>query len=80
MRPGSECTTQHQFQAQMHHAPSGVRAVILRVGDITWVDSNEANLEGGYDKGNMFARGTLYRVRREDNKWIVTVIRELWIS
>ena len=55
-------------------------ALLFRLKKIIWLNSNTAEVEGGYYEGNLSSSGNSYRVKRSNGKWIVESDTLKWIS
>lgn len=50
---------------------TGEAGIRYSIGQIKWINDNEAAVEAGYFVAGLFAGGCEYRVVREDKKWVV---------
>jgi hypothetical protein len=56
------------------------QALLFRVDGIKWLDSNTAEVTGGYYEGDLSSSGNIYRVQRTRSGWKVTNDVMEWIS
>jgi hypothetical protein len=59
---------------------TGNHGLIFRVGPITWINSTNAEVEGGYYEGGDSASSGKYSVVKEKGSWHVTQVKDAWIS
>jgi hypothetical protein len=59
---------------------TGRPAIIFRVGPPEWLSDTEVVLSGGYHRGGLDASGQTYRVRYQDNRWVVVEVVWRWIA
>ncbi len=57
-----------------------VFAIILRVFSIEWVSDTEVRVKGGYYECGDSASGNIYRVVKENGRWVVKEDKLNWIS
>lgn len=59
---------------------TGARGLQLLVDAVTWVADDEATVRGGYYEAPLSASTNVYRLKKKDNAWVVTMDRLLTIS
>ncbi len=51
---------------------TGKKGILFRITSIKWVSETEAEVEGGHYTGPLAASGHVYKMRFENDKWVVT--------
>jgi hypothetical protein len=51
---------------------SGKLGVLFDVRSIKWISDTEVEVQGGFAAGMLYARGSIYTVKKEKGKWKVT--------
>jgi len=59
---------------------SDLTGIIFSADNVTWLNTDAVEVEGGYYCGGLCAAGMTYRVQREGGKWVVKTSRTKWIS
>ncbi|MCL2647983.1 MAG: hypothetical protein FWD61_13380 [Phycisphaerales bacterium] len=75
--PASDATSSGRG---VSHKTLGGTGLLFTISDITWLNDNTADVDGGYYEANLSSSGNTYRVERRDGKWIVTKNTMHWIS
>ena len=75
--PGSDAA---RSSRGVSHKTLGGKGLIFHIDDITWLDDNTADVDGGYYEAGLSSSGNTYRVERRDGKWVVIKDTMHWIS
>lgn len=74
----SECT---QVGAEtVRRAGTFEEGLILRVGRVKWLSASETEVAGGYYQNGTSASGNVYRLAKQQERWVVVGDKLIWIS
>ena len=85
-KPVSEATLAapaHRWQSmpgRVIDRRTGQPGLILRVSGLTWLSESEARVEASTFAHGLAARGSLYRVVREGDRWVIGEVVLDWIA